>query len=155
MNVKTLLNDVQTWKENFSTQKRWEVEFSTKYFLLAPWVIARRVMEECCLYLPFSSVVSIVYIRMCLADKMTELLRSSALLKLFYSYFLFYLVEEFLLRYDFFFFFPPLPFVSFFSSLSAAVGKIIKIGPKTCTTTVRRRDRWPAGCPTLAVSQIR
>lgn len=126
MNVKTLLNDVQTWKENFSTRKRWEVEFSTKYFLLAPWVIARRVMEECCLYLSFSSVVSIVYIRMCLADKMTELLRSSALLKLFYSYFLFYLVEEFLLRYDFFFFFSPFAFCVVFFQFKCCGGEDYK-----------------------------
>lgn len=53
------------------------------------------------------------------------------------------------------FFFSPLPFVLFFSSLSAAVGKITRIGRKTCTTTAQRRDRWPAGCPTLAASQIR
>jgi len=43
----------------------------------------------------------------------------------------------------------------FFSSLSAVVGKITETGHKTCTTTARRRDRWPAACPTLAASQIR
>lgn len=109
-------------------------------------------------------------IHTCLAGKMTELFGSSGLLKLFYSYFVFYLFKEFKVQFFFFPFglfrlektFKIIEFCVFFcfgffslSSLSAVVGRITEIGPKMCTTAVKLQDHWLVGCPTLAASEIR